>query len=112
MTIERMLALVRQQADVEDVRGDVFERHLAPLAAAYEQLDWGQRLTWVELVQDHLSPITRPLMEDFLARSPDQIARGDAEVGRVIAMCHVVGDLAAFDRYLRDPAAIAARRRS
>lgn len=110
MTTERLLALVRQQADVEAAREDVAEANLAQLAAAYDTLDWGQKLTLVELVQDHLSPITRPLMEDFLVRSPDQIERGDAEVARLIAMCHVVGDLAAFDRYFRDPAAIAARR--
>lgn len=110
MTTERLLALVRQRADVEAERNDVTEAHLVPLAAAYNDLDWGQRLTLVELVQDHLSPITRALMEDFVARSPDQIEGGDAQAGRAIAMCHVVGDFAGFERYLRDPTAIAARR--
>jgi hypothetical protein len=110
MTTERLLALVRQRADLEAEREDVTEAHLAPLATAYKDLDCGQRLTLVELVQDQLSPITRSLMEDFLDRSPDQMEREDAHAGRAIAMCHVVGDVDGFERYLRDPTAIVARR--
>lgn len=113
MRIEEMLELVRSGADVEAAREDVTDEHLAPLAAAFPTLDWKQRLTLVHLVQDTISPITRPLMQEFLSFSPDVITNRDStEVARAIALCHLEGTLQNFEQYLDDTSQVERHRRT
>jgi hypothetical protein len=105
-----LLDYVRAGRYYDHLRDRVTPEDLPALAAAYPGLDWNQRLALVLMVGDLLSPSTRALMEDFLLHSPDDIDGGDADEARVIAVCHVDGDLDAFDDYYNDLSLVDARR--
>lgn len=110
-TLLTFFALVKEQDGeaLEAARDLVRPEHFAPLVEHYwQQSDWYGKAAVIGLVQDTLSPITLPIMRDFLHAPAD--TRGDwLDITKVIALCHLEGNLGLFDQYYGHPALIAER---
>ncbi len=94
--------------EIESARDDVTKNDVGPLVEAYWTLTtWDEKAGLIQLIQDYLDPRTHDVMLDFLKAPPD--ANGDYfEVTKAIALCHLDGDFAAFDRYYKDRDLLAA----
>lgn len=112
-----LIALVETAGDdgstaerIEAARDRVRPEHVGPLVETYARLtDWPRRRAVIELIQDHLLPLSLPTMQHFLAGAP---ADGAYDHALAIAAAHVDGDLARFERYLDEPLAIDSARRA
>jgi hypothetical protein len=88
------------QADfiaIESARDQVTFRDLGALVKAYETLEtWDQKAALINLVQDHLDPRMRRMMEDFIG-APDDLQEDNIILTKAIALCHLQED---FDRFM------------
>ena len=95
---------------VEAARDHVRPEHIGALVEAYGRLaDWRRRWAVIELIEDHLSPVSLPVMRHFLAGAP---ADGTYDHALAAAAAHIDGDLSHFDRYYDVPGALDAARRA
>lgn len=113
MTTQRIAQFIRlvQNDDGEEIeaaRDRITRDDLAPLAEVYWTLQtWDEKAGLIELIQDHLDPQTRALMLDFLTAPADE--KGDRRLlVKAIALCHLDGDFAAFNRYYQERQLLAA----
>jgi hypothetical protein len=87
---------------IETARDGVVPGDLAELARVYTTLpSWRERLAMVHLVQDHLDPRLRPMMEDAL-RAPGDLRDDALGVAKAIALCHLHADFDRFPAYYGD----------
>jgi hypothetical protein len=97
---------------LEAARDLVRLAHFPALVEFYwQQTDWYCKAGVVDLLQDTIVPITQPVMRDFL-RAPTDTQGDWLDIAKIIALCHLDGDLGRFEMYLGDPALTAERVRT
>lgn len=80
---------------LEAARDEINASHFALLVHFYWHFeDWERKAGIVTLLQDHLDPLIRPIMVDFLRAPQDN---DYLELAKAIALCHVHED---FDRFM------------
>jgi len=102
--IERFIDLVitKNIERIEYERDNVGSEHMEQLVQLYWTLeDWEQKGAIVDLVQDTINSLTRPIMLDFLNAPGDQV--GDyLQLCKIIALCHLEENFQHFDRYYKN----------
>ncbi len=68
----------------------------------WKQTNWYRKAGVIDLLQDTIVPISQPVMRDFLRAPAD--TRGDwLDINKVVAVCHLEGDLGLFNKYYHNP---------
>jgi len=102
--IERFtrLVLTKSTEQIEYERDRVCREHIKHMVELYWKLeDWSQKAAIVDLLQDTIDSLTRPIMLDFLNAPNDQLGNY-LQTCKIIALCHLEGNLNNFNRYYKD----------
>ena len=102
--IERFIRLVitKNIERIEYERDHVCREHLKPMVDLYWTLeDWEQKAAIVDLLQDTIDNLSRPIMLDFLNAPCDEV--GDyLQKCKIIALCHLEENFSSFTRYCKN----------
>jgi len=98
-TISSLLELIKRDDpnQIEAARNQITPTMLPALVKAYRKLpDWPRKLAMINLIQDHISPVSRPVMKDIL-RAPESLDPDYVQTTKAVALCHLESD---FDRFV------------
>lgn len=109
MTTLNTLREIIDRADPEELEGArdlIRPEHIKPLVDLYDALgeDLDRQCALIDLLQDHPSPTSRPLMARFL-RETRHVGTDQTRWSRAVAICHLEGSFDGFSVYFGDDAA-------
>ena len=113
-TLITFFTLIEQEDGeaLESARDLVRLEHFPALVDYYwKQTNWYRKAGVIDLLQDTITPISQPVMRDFLRAPAD--TQGDwLDINKVVAVCHLEGNLGLFDKYYHNPQLTAERVRA